>query len=383
MLNITKKIYAAWSNTQKKYELPEAEIIPSGTSGNEKRKLSNARSRATDVVEYDNVPLPGFTLCKTDRKNWGSIDQTWLVIDPRGFLVRITSENLEKILHVTGITEGLIQEKCIWARENSATSVTLVPVTSEIYAEAVKNTELLESKISIKEVQIGDTVLLQNKLQGTYLGCLSLYGPVGDYSKDNKYKPFTYVRRQIIEVLPGKFHYQSDIKILSVTKKTQSPMTKEQAVEYINKKISSGAYFTNSTNMSGHYYSTYGMITYASAHAVPKPILKYEEISRAEAEILFDRAEAIPDFGMLVLEKPTGTKYLVDFPFSGSKQRAKKDSFDVCELLKGKPLSSEMLELNNKRQSYWNRSGPAFTEKFDNFTKFYKIVKCVKNETYI
>ena len=84
--------------------------------------------------------MPGFTLYKTGRKNWGSADQTWLVIDPRGFLVRITNVNLEEILHVTGITEGLIQEKCVWARENSQTKMTLVPVTSPDYIEATKNT---------------------------------------------------------------------------------------------------------------------------------------------------------------------------------------------------------------------------------------------------
>ena len=68
---------------------------------------------------FDNIPLPGFTLSENNRKNWGSKDETWLIVDPRGFFARISNDNLNDILHVTGITEGLIQEKCVWAREDS------------------------------------------------------------------------------------------------------------------------------------------------------------------------------------------------------------------------------------------------------------------------
>ena len=123
MLNIARNIYFGYDSAKGKYELPEAEVIPYGESANEKRKLENITKKYPTLIDHENIPLPGFTLHKTDRKNWGSIDQTWLVIDPRGFLVRISSQNLEKILHVTGITEGLIQEKCVWARENTETKI--------------------------------------------------------------------------------------------------------------------------------------------------------------------------------------------------------------------------------------------------------------------
>src|SRR5690606_39188374 len=108
MINIAKQIYAGWG-TGTKYDLPEAEVIPHGTSSNEKKKLEKFTKSHAVIKEHDNVPLPGFTLYKVDRKNWGSQDQTWLIIDPRGFLVRISNDNLEDILYVTGITEGLIQ----------------------------------------------------------------------------------------------------------------------------------------------------------------------------------------------------------------------------------------------------------------------------------
>ena len=126
MLNIARQIQAGWDQGSST-ELPEAEIVPIGNTTNEKRKLQGLTNRKNILKEYENIPLPGFTLLKTERKSWGSLDQTWLVIDPRGFLSRITPNNLEKILHVTGITEGLIQEKCVWAREDSQTKMVQTP----------------------------------------------------------------------------------------------------------------------------------------------------------------------------------------------------------------------------------------------------------------
>ena len=386
MLNISRKFHAATSSTAAKYELPEAEIIPSGNSSNEKRKLSNAKSKYNTVAEYDNIPLPGFTLYKTDRKNWGSTDQTWLVIDPRGFLVRISSQNLEKILHVTGITEGLIQEKCVWARENSATTMMLVPVTSKIYDEAVGNTELIEGRIEMKDVQIGDTVLLQNKLSGVYMGCLSLYGPISDYSKDNTYKPQTFLRRQIIEVEPGKFHYQTDLKILTVTKKAEAPWTKDEAAKYLNEQIANGAFFTNSTHMTGRYSSTHGRISFVSVNAVPKVTMKFEEITKPEAEVLFNEAKTTSDFGKLLMLRKNGTAYIVDFPYSsGSAAYAStnKTNFSVSQLVPTVLTATEKIQLKERRKSYWSPSTPVSNESLDNFEKFYKIVKCVKNDSYV
>lgn len=131
MLNISRQIYSGW-NTASANELPEAEIIPFGKSSNEKKRLETFTKRYPVLNEYENIPLPGFTLYKSNRKNYGSADPTWLIIDPRGFMVRITNDNLEDILHVTGITEGLIQQKCVWAREDSQTKMILVPISSPL-----------------------------------------------------------------------------------------------------------------------------------------------------------------------------------------------------------------------------------------------------------
>ena len=383
MLNIARNIYSGWDSVHN-FELPEAEIIPIGESKNEKKKLENITKKYSNLKELENIPLPGFTLFKSNKRNYGSIDQTWLIIDPRGFLVRITNDNLESILHVTGITEGLIQEKCVWAREDSQTKMILVPVSSPKYLEAVSNTELIEGKIDMKSVQIGDTVLLQNKLQGVYMGVVSMYGPVNNYSVTTEYKSQGYLRRQVIEVSPGKYHYQIDLKILKVLKKAEKLSTREESVLKMNKDIEDNiSYFTSTTNMHSSYYSIYGKINHVSIHAVPKVSMYLEEIDELEATSLFLDAQAAADCGILVLENTSG-KYLIDVPYIYSTRPCSIHCFDICTIKNKLELlvPFEKIILNEIRRSLYNKVIPQ-SYNLSQFTKFYKIVKHVKKETYI
>lgn len=304
-------------------------------------------------------------------------------------MVRISSQNLEKILHVTGITEGLIQEKCVWARENTETKMTLVPVSSSSYLEAVKNTELIEGKVSMKDVQIGDTVLLQNKLQGVYLGIISLYGPMVDSYK-NEYKPQVFMRRQVIEVGPGNYHYQTDLKILKVIARAAQPMSREESLIRIRAGIDRGnSYFGNSSHMAGKYFGVHGRVTHASLHAVPKVSLSFEEISETEATNIFyiGAATTTGDNSILMLEHKNGSKYLVDYPYAYNLPPTPitTHSFDACELIPFDMANAKTLTLTERRHSqmYGSTKKNSISFSFDNFAKFYKIVKHVKNETYV
>lgn len=386
MINIAKQIYAGWS-TATKYDLPEAEVIPNGTSSNEKKKLERFTKTHSTVKEHENVPLPGFTLYKVDRKNWGSQDQSWLIIDPRGFLVRISSDNVEDILYVTGITEGLIQEKCVWARDDSKTTMCLVPVTSEIFTEAVENTEMLDNKISVKEINIGDEVILQNKLTGRFMGTQSLYAPINDYAYNNEHKPQVYLRRQIVEVEPGKFHYQADVKALKIIKVAETPMSRQEAVAYMNSCIQNdpSTYFTNGIMMNQTYYSTRGMIKHVSTYAVPKLKISFSEITAAEAKDLYEESYLTSDSGQLLLEDSRGTRYLTTFPYSSKNLIRAPDEFEVTELVLPNLDPVEILSIkegSNPYSFYGKRPTPK-SYTLDKFAKFYKIVKHVKDETYV
>jgi hypothetical protein len=379
MLNISKQIYAGWNTSTTKHELPEAEIIPYGTSAHEKKRLEKLTNSYTVLKEHDNIPLPGFTLYTTGRKNYGSADPTWLVIDPRGFLTRISGENLEMILKVTGITEGLIQERCVWARENTQTKMSLVPISSKEYIDAANNTELLESRVSIKDVEIGDKVLLQNKLIGEYMGVASLYGPaVYNYIEC---RPQSFIRRQVVKIANGKYFYQSDAKILKILKKSSVKTTREQSIKLMNEDIRKGtAYFTNTEEITAPaYFSTRGMIKLVSIQAVSTVELSFEEITLNEAESLFHIASLSSDSYMLLLEDVHGKFHTIDFPYSFSSQRADKNSMLISDVDKIDCAKGIIVE--ERRSHYASQTKARYS--LDNFAKFYKIVKHVKNDSYV
>ena len=388
MLNIARQIQVAWDSTKSaRSGLHEAEIVPIGNTSNEKRKLSNLTKRNNTLKEHENVPLPGFTLLKTERKTWGSLDQTWLIIDPRGFLSRISPNNLEKILHVTGITEGLIQEKCVWAREDSQTTMTLVPVTSPDYVAAVQNTELIEGKVSIKDVQIGDTVATQTGMTGTFMGVLSLYGPI--IESGGGYKPQVFLRRQIVKVSKGKYVYQSDAKILQVTKTAKTPMTREESAKLMNDEIAAGtAQFSPVNTFNNGYYSNRGAITMVSVNAVPKVPMSFIEITRDEAEKLFKTGYDSCDIGMMAMvEIGSGRKWIVEQPtssYSKSRTTCNINAFDVQEIVTDLSTTELIQAPKNTSNNWVYRSNPrAPSKQLDNFAKFYKIVKHVKSETFV
>jgi hypothetical protein len=385
MLNISKQIYAGWDNTSIFAHLPESEIIPLGDSVQEKKKLEKFVIKHNILKEYDNIPLPGFTLYDVGKKKWSSADSTWIVIDPRGFTVRITQENMISILQVTGITEGLIQQRCVWAREDSQSTMMLIPISSPDYVEAVDNTGLLEDKIDISEVQIGDTVMLQNKLTGTYLGVQSLYCTMDNANFKSNFKVQSSMRRQVVEVKPGKFYHHSDAKILKVMAKTFTPLTRVEACKYLNDSIKNdpATYFSSWDRMTGHYYGSHGRVKLASIHAVPKVKISLEEIELVEAVSLLQVCKMHTDSGCLVGEDRKGTQYTVDFPWWGSTLGVvPADEFYINEIVSVE--EDHIVHVPNKIQ-YYNVSTivQKTSYKLDFFTKFYKIVKSVKSDTYI
>ena len=380
MLNISKQIYSSVNVNRIRYPLPEAEIIPAGETVQEKKKIDKLAKAGNQIAEYENTPLPGFTLFKNDRKNYGS-EPTWLVIDPRGFLTRITSENLTDILSYTGITEGLIQEKCIWARENSKTKMELVPISSPLYIEAQKNTELLEGKVDIKTVQIGDTVLLQNGLQGKYLGTMSLYAPVVEKNFVPDYIAQKFLRRQVVEITNSRFFYQSDVKILKVVDRATTTMTADDGIEYVNRVIQSGpTFFTSNVKdvASGRYYSTYGMIKFVSHDAVKTANIELEEVDNLAATALFFDALAENDIGMLLLESHAGKKYIIDFP---SRASATQPSIQFMHVSEVEDIVEDRIRLKSLRKSYNQVNTKGYS--LDYFAKYYKIKKTVKNNYYV
>lgn len=382
MLNISKKIYVGWSTSTD--GLPDVEITPVGNAVNEKNRVKKLTNRYKDTREYDNEALPGFTLLRSESRGYTSREVDWLVIDPRGFICRITSDNMNKILSISGITEGLIQEKCVWARNDNETKLSLIPMNSPGYEEAVKNTALIENKVSKSEIKIGDVVLLQNGMQGRYMGTESLYGAAAyQYSSYNDYsgKVTTWCRRQIIETKKDHFYFGTDIKMLKVIDPVDEPMTREEAVKYMNDRIAKGAYFTNREGDDGkQFWSKPGQVKLVSSAAIAKPTLSFEEITKDEAAALYKECYRVGDKYRVVLENNVG-KFIIDMPWNGNKNGAVPTEF-LAEPIKGLDSTNTLVMMSRGRNTF-NSFGSKSHVKLDDFTKFYKIVKHVKTDSYV
>jgi hypothetical protein len=382
MINIAKQIFVGkYIGTSNSLPLMEAEIIPMGDSANEQRKIKKSTEKYDILYEHDNVPLPGFTLYKVNRKRYGSADQTWLVIDPRGFLCRITNDNLEDILTISGITEGLIQERCLWVRNNSQTSMTLMPVNSPEYQTILENTELIENKIDIKDVQIGDEVFLQNGLTGTYMGVMSLYTGASDhssYSGDKMITAHKYLRRQVVRVSPGIYHYQTNVKILKIVKKTQSPMSRIDSVNFVNSEINKTTYFTDSSDIvPGRFYKN--RIRFVSCAAVKDVTFSRCPVDKDTAMEIYLDSMKDSTIGDLLLEDSNGKLFVVNHPyFPSSSSTGPVIEFGVCDV-EIFIDDSPNFKLSTKR-TFFRNQGNVYT--FDDFTTYYRITKQVKNETY-
>lgn len=133
------------------------------------------RNEAQDKLppqSFDNKPLIGFKLGRNVRHGygWGQGNVKWRIEDPRGFELEITSPNLAQIMGFCTIQEGEILEECIWARMGNENI--LVPVNSDVYENAIKNTERMAKSASLKDLKLGDSVVMHNGDAGIYYGTM-------------------------------------------------------------------------------------------------------------------------------------------------------------------------------------------------------------------
>lgn len=121
----------------------------------------------------DNDSRSGFKLSREVRRSsgWGGGNVLWRIEDPRGFELEISSANMASILDCVTMVNGEIQTPCRWGwNKVGGSRVVLLPEDSEPYKEALKDTEIHNSSVKWKDVNIGDEVKLKNGTVGTYLG---------------------------------------------------------------------------------------------------------------------------------------------------------------------------------------------------------------------
>lgn len=137
-----------------------------------KEKSFNSWIDSTILLEeYENKPTEGFklhSLTKRSHEWFGSGRHVWRVEDPRGFVLEISSENLQGIIGSTVLKEGLITAPCIWAW--SGQYLSLIPTCSDLYKDVIANNERHTKKVSKKDVKIGNTIVLKDGAEGIYYG---------------------------------------------------------------------------------------------------------------------------------------------------------------------------------------------------------------------
>jgi len=390
MINIADKILVSLCLVQAGEILPQTTITPIGKSTNEKRKINLLKSRNfARYLELDNKPLPGFTLVKNEKHGWNSVNTYWVIIDPRGFTSTITSSNLEQILHCTGITEGLIQEKCVWAREDTRTTMVLLPTSSNDYIEAKKNTELLNNKVKKSEINLGDTVLLENKQTGVYWGSAALYGTGRNMFEFSGITTEMYGKREVLQ-MDNQFYFRSDLKIIKVVEPTTTPYTKIEAIEKIREGINSGCMFSSEITKLQNptsIYSDAGSVKFASSTLTNDITYTYEEVNLDTARELFKKGYDDYDCMVLILEDSKGKKYLIDQPrtlWTKTHYTCTISSFPVMEI----EMMNGKLKITDSERAYrkalrYNAPKTPSAIAFSSYAKYYQIVKHIKSEKFI
>ena len=125
--------------------------------------------RVEDGVIIDNNPTTGIYIGSSVSR-WSTSNKLFRVQDPRGFTVEVATDNIATLLHLTTVTNGVIQEPCVWAREGN--NHVLLPVNSEPYLETLDKMDTLANRlIKVSELKVGYIVkFFEDETEYTYLG---------------------------------------------------------------------------------------------------------------------------------------------------------------------------------------------------------------------
>lgn len=168
-------------------------------------------------IQLDNVPLSGFNFGKTVKHgySWNVGDVKWRVHDPRGFMLEITAGNLAMLIQQGCIEHNVIKGECRWGRLGAEN--VLVPVGSEVYRQALENTERQLKSVSLRDVRVGDRLLLKNGDECVYLGAFypleykhTYYDRSRSISLDAKSRKEHYIR------IDGYITHHSSLKIAEI-----------------------------------------------------------------------------------------------------------------------------------------------------------------------
>ena len=106
--------------------------VPYGTTKAEQKRIDTVNrwsSKKEDSRVIDNKPTRGFKMLEVVSR-YSTSNKLFRVLDPRGFELEISADNLLDLAMASTIVKGEIVEECVWAQHNG---VYLMPTSSEQY----------------------------------------------------------------------------------------------------------------------------------------------------------------------------------------------------------------------------------------------------------
>ena len=101
------------------------ETVDAWSKGNYWNKIENP----CVGEEIDNIPLTGFKIVDVVSR-YSTSNKWYRILDPRGFELEISADNLLNICINSKVNNGLIEDECVWGKNNSAE---LILTSSEQY----------------------------------------------------------------------------------------------------------------------------------------------------------------------------------------------------------------------------------------------------------
>jgi hypothetical protein len=203
-IKLFDKAYVGFYRCDTESGAPLGYLTPYGEDAAGKKRIATI-DRATSSsklksVVFENEPVSGFRIADSARRGWGRNGTTLIRIeDPRGFELEISVENVIEIMSENTVINGEIMVPCAWGRDG--TDNVLLPITSDPYKDAVKNTERFGLSVNLKTVKPGYKVELRDGRIGTYYG--SFYEVFREYDgefddqKDDRGHTIWHLRNRI------------------------------------------------------------------------------------------------------------------------------------------------------------------------------------------
>lgn len=124
------------------------------------------------MCNLDNPPLSGFTFVDVVSR-YRTKNKLMRVFDLRGFIVEVSIDILLEIMQSATIKNGVIQEKCFWARKGAENI--LIPENTLLHEQYLSETVYAKAaNISTKNLKVGGLYINKDGKKYFYLGKLVL-----------------------------------------------------------------------------------------------------------------------------------------------------------------------------------------------------------------